>query len=159
MAQDLGGLAGATTPRLGMAIGRRNDYLHVLRVDDLLAHRTWDLTKVELVDSAGRVLSRTTGLAGDAGERTALDAQEVYRQRLIAVCRTLADRIEREPGLASFSGGVDVLRDVHGTLPEIMALFVEPRVLGAGAAGEPGTDTDPGDNGGFWHNLWHKAFG
>lgn len=154
MAQDLGGPAAATTPRLGMAIGRRNDYLHVLRVDDLIAHRAWDLTKVELVDSSGRLLGRTSG-GGGAGSP---EAQEVYRQRLIAVCRTLADRIEREPGLAAFSGGVDVLRNLTGTLPQIMAIFVEPRVL-AGTAGEPGTDTDPGDNGGFWHNLWHKAFG
>lgn len=146
------GMAMAGTQLLGMAIGRRTDFLHVMTVQDLLAHRTWDLTRVDMVSSAGRPLpQRPRSLSSlDLGETP---AAEVYRARLVAVCHTLADRIDREPGLAPFTSGVDQLRTISGTLPGMMALFVNP-VLGGAAAGE----VDPTDRGGFWHNLWHKAF-
>ena len=160
MAQDRGDVTAAAGTRLGMAIGKRNDFLHVLSVGDLLTHKNWDPAKVDLVDSSGRPIpfpggARTTTQDGPA----AADAQEVYRRRLLAVCRNLADRIEREPGLATFTGGVEVLRNINGTLPQLMEMFVWPASLPADVA-RAGTDpdTDPTDSQGFWHNLWHKAF-
>ncbi len=64
---------------------------------------------------AGRPLpQRPRSLSSlDLGETP---AAEVYRARLVAVCHTLADRIDREPGLAPFTSGVDQLRTISGQI-------------------------------------------
>lgn len=171
MAQDPGDLGAVDgTPALGMAIGRRNDYLHILSLDTLLAQRDWDLAKVELIDESGRPIpwQRPHILADNPVGEEVTASSASYRQRLLGIAHGLADRIESDPSMRAYAAAVTPLRTLDGSLAEMMAFFVGPAPLPVGSTGRVeaavplptgGLDADPVDSGGFWHNLWHKAFG
>lgn len=155
---------------LVVVLGQRDPIIHVLPQSELWSHRAWNPDDVlVLTVNAQPVELRPGILAAEPGSSRLPRPPRSPRaeQLLVAHLRAMRARLEGQPDAAQYRPALDAALAPGLSFTERVYLISDqpPRVPvegddGSRMAARTATDppVDPTDNGGWFHNLWHRLW-